>query len=383
MGTLIALSSPGALAGPWSIEPRLGVSADYDTNPGLREVDAVSEEHVAALFNLPLRYDADDVELALMPSGRLSNSSGYSSLASNYLHLDLSAQFINDLGSTSVQGGVARDSSLYHAGELVNGVGVRRDSAVTAVDWTRSITERIQTQLDANWSRVTYDQPPNATVLVDYRYISGGPTLAYALSERNTLKLLGNYGVYNSLDGITESKSRNLQLGLVRQLSELWSLSANLGYSRSQNSQKIFFGPFFLGTESFDQSDAVYSVNLSRQGEKLNLSAGISRAELPTGLAFLSRQDGANLSAVYKYTERWDFSATAAYERAQNPTLTGAVTSVRYLNAQATANWHWTPEWIVSLHAGRINQTLGSPAFTVGSTGVSLDIVRQFLRKHF
>ena len=385
-GTLL-IASGRISAEPWSIEPRLGVSADYGTNPSLRPLDPHSEEHVAALFSLPLRYDADGVGLLFSPSGRISNSRGYSSLASNYLHLDVNAQFINDLGSTSVQGELARDSSLAYAGQFANGIGVRRDTALTSADWTRSLTERSVLQLDASWTQVSYAQPPNATVLTDYRYITAGPTFSFALTERDTIKLLSGFGRYQSLNGITESKSENLQLGFVRQLNELWSLSTTAGYSRSTNTQKVFLGPFFLGSVSSNQNGAVYAATLTRQGEQFSFNGGISRSLQPTGFGYLSRQDNVTLNATYTLSERWDFATTAVWYKAQNPSAIGAqvyrgagASDVRYINVQLTANWHWTPQWVVSLHATRVTQQYGPPSVSSGSSGISLDVVRQFLR---
>ncbi len=371
-----------AWAGPWSIEPRVGVSTDYSTNPELRAVDPVSEEHVAALFNLPLRYDADGEEFSLAPSGRLSNSKGYSSLASNSVRVDSAAQFVSELGSWSLQGAVSRDSTLYSSGLVAYGygVGVRRDMATAAADWTRSLTERFQAQLDASWSHVNYDQPKYSTSLVDYRFLSAGPTLAYAATERDTLKLLGSAGLYQSLDGITQSKSDNIQLGYVRQLSEVLSLSASAGYSQSKNSAKFYFGPFYLGTVNANQDGTVYSVNLTRQGERFNFNGGISRALQPTGFAYLSSQDSVTANASYAYSERWNFSVNGAWQKESDPIRTGETIHLRYLNMQMTAAWNLTPQWVLSLHASRNSREYGPPRVSANSTGVSLDVVRQFLR---
>jgi hypothetical protein len=387
MGGMLSIIARSASAGPWSIEPRLGASAAYDSNPGLSALDPRAEEHIAALVNLPLRFDADGIALYLSPSARISNSHGYSSLASSYEHLDANAQFNSDLGSSTLQAGLARDSSLYHAGGLANGIGVRRDTAFTSADWTRSLTERSQLQLDLGWSHVSYGQAPNATALTDYRYLSGGPTFAFALSERDTLKVLSSVGRYRSLNGITQSNSENLQLGFVRQLHELWSLSTTFGYSRSTNTQKNFFGPFFLGELTSNQEGTVYAATLTRQSEQLTLNGSISRSLEPTGFAFLSSQDSVGLGARYVCSARWDFVLSAAWTKARNPlplgsqaVLGAAATDVHYFNAQLTADWHWTEQWIISMHATRITQQYGPPPISAASSGVSVDIVRQFLR---
>ncbi|HLZ96423.1 MAG TPA: hypothetical protein VKP66_00670 [Steroidobacteraceae bacterium] len=390
MGMTAALFARTAGAGPWSIEPRLGVSADFSTNPVLREFDSKAEAHIAGLMDLPVRYDVDSLDVLLRPSARISDSRGYSSLASDYEHLDANAQINNELGATTVQAGLARDSSLYYAGSLANGIGVRRDSAATGVSWSRSVAERAQTQVDASWSRVRYDEPASFNYLVNYRYLSAGPSFSYAATERDTIKILANAGQYQSLDGITESRSGNVQLGVSRQLSEIWTLSASAGHSRSKNSEKIYVGPFLLGALTSTQDGTVYSATVTRQGERFSLIGGASRTLQPTGFAYLSRQDSFNLNATYARSERWDFAVTAAWAKAVNPdvggrgaVLRGRESTVRYLNSQLTANWHWTPQWIVSFHATRITDKYGPPAASGASTGFGLDLSRQFLRTEF
>ncbi|HEY0748453.1 MAG TPA: hypothetical protein VGD63_17260 [Steroidobacteraceae bacterium] len=376
-----------AAAGPWNIEPRLGASVDYETNPALHEFDTRAEEHVAALIYLPLRYDADAVEFSLIPNARFSNSQGYSTLASNFVHIDSSAVFVNERGSTTLQAGLARDSSLYYLGATLNGAGVRRDTATTAIDWTHFFTERAQVQLDGSWAQVRYAQPANDNFLTDYRYPNAGPTFSYAVDERDTLKVIGNAGFYQSLDGRTSSKSQTVQLAFVRQLSELWTLSSAAGYSKSANIEKIFYGPILLGDINSTQNSTVYSANLNRQGETFGLNAGFARALQPTGFSYLSRQDSVTLNGTYTRSERWDFSLSAAWQKTRNPLVSAGVAqlggggvTVRYLNAQATANWHWTELWVVSLHATRIMEQYGPPAASGASSGVSLDLTRQFLR---
>ena len=376
-------------AEPWAITPRVGVSTDYSSNPDLLPVGNTAEEHVAGLLDLPVSYDSDGVEILVRPNGRLSNSRGYASLASNIAHLDANAQFLNDLGSTTVQGELARDSSLYFTGGLSNGVGVRRDAASTSADWTRTLTERSQIQLDGSWTQVRYAQPQNATSLVDYRYLSAGPTYAFQLSELNTLQVLGNVGQYQSLNGlsdtrsfngITQSESTSLQLGFIRQLNELWKLTTSAGYTRSLDRENYYFGPFFLETFKSNQDSTVYAATLARQGETITLSGSVSRALQPTGFAYLSQLTTASLGGLYTLSERWDYALNAVWQKALNPNLRGENVNARFLNAQFTANWHWTTEWLISMRISKISQERGPPSINVAASDVSVDIIRQFLR---
>jgi hypothetical protein len=384
MSLICAISAGRVRDEPWAITPKLGISGYYYTNPTLASNGGSAFENVAALVDLPVTYDADALEILVRPSGRLGNEKGYYSLASNYAHLDSSLQYSTDLSSTTLQGEVARDSSLYFGGGLNNGIGVRRDSKAASADWTRSITERAQFQLDASWSEVQYNQTANETGLTDYRYITAGPTFGYSFTERDTLQIIGNAARYQSLDGISESKSGSLQLGYVRQLDELWKLTVNAGYSRATNSEKVyftFFGfQFYLGTYTTNQDGGIYSVNLTRQAEQFTFAGTVSRVLQPTGFAFLSRQDAVSFTTTYKQSERWDYGLTFTWQEAQTPEFQGEVFNERYLNSQLSANWHWTERWTLQLQANRIAQHYGPPAITAASNGVNLSIYRQFLR---
>jgi hypothetical protein len=371
----------------------LGVSTAYNSNPLLEPDGAQAETRVAALVDVPLRYDTDQWDFMVRPNGRFTDQAGYSALGSNFEHLDSSAQYLDEVDSASLQSEVARDSSLYYLGGLVNRIGVPRDTASISADWTRLTTERSQIQFDAGWSRVRYVEPPDFNDLVDYRYLSAGPTFSYSLSERNTLKLLGTYGVYESLNGQTKSTSESAQLGFVRQLSEIWLLSTSAGYSRSMNRENTFidyFGFLFPVTQRSTQDGTVYAATVTRQGERLNFTGGITRALQPTGFAFLSNQTSYNITSSYVRSERWDFGLSASWLKATNPPvnsgqaqLNSEESTFRYLNAQLAVHWHWTPRWVVSVTLNRISQQYGSPTVTGNSSGISIDLSRQFLRTHF
>jgi hypothetical protein len=388
MGLFAAVTARASGEGPWSIEPVLGVSAEYTSNPLLQVTGEQAETRVAALIDVPLRYDSDQWELMLRPNARITDKTGYSSLGSDFEHLDGTAHYADELDSASLQTEVARDSSLYYLGSLADRIGVPRDTVSTSGDWTRSFSERIQINLDGSWQRVRYVEPADFNELVDYRYWSAGPTFDYSLSELDTVKVLANYGLYQSLNGATQSSSENIQLGFLRQLSEIWTLSANAGYSRSINRENGFidyFGFLFPVTERSTQDSTVYSASLTRQGERLSVTASASQALQPTG----SRQDSYSLSSTYTRSERWEFAASASWQRAQEPevqageaNVTGSI-AYRLLNAQLTANWHWTPEWVVSVTATRVMQQYGPPTVSVASSGVNVNFIRHFLRVQF
>ena len=172
--SIVTLLSAGGrvFANPWSTQPLIGVAAEYASNPDLIAPSPQSETHAALFVDLPMNYDLDSIHFAVTPRVRYSNTTGYSSITSNYYHLDSSAQFLNDLTSLTFTGSFYRDSSLLYAGGLANGIGERRDTSTADVNWQRLLTERVQFQLDVNTARTLYGQE---TALTELAWIIGTP----------------------------------------------------------------------------------------------------------------------------------------------------------------------------------------------------------------
>lgn len=379
IGLSLICAGGRASAGPWSTQPLVGVATEYVSNPALIAVGPKSETHAALYVDLPVNYDLDTVHYSLIPRARYSNTTGYSSVTSNYWHLDASAKYARELDIMTLTGALYQDSSLLYAGELSNGIGVRRDTASLDANWQRALTERAQFQLDANAVRTRYAQNTLSSSLVDYSDAGLSPAVSYAFSELSTVRLLGGVSRYRSLNGFSDSNSADLQLGLDHHFNELWMASATAGYSKSAN--QYHFG--FITIDS-TQKGAVYSVNLTRQTDTLTAIMTASRALTPSGFAFLTLQDTVSGLVNYSYSERLSFAAGVTWARIAQPLLTGGTSTRRFYNGDISANWHWTEQWVLSLHVSKIGQQfsaqLGQRAVSPTSNGVRLEISRQFYR---
>ena len=387
---LTAFASREVTASPLSMEPLVGAAAEYSSNPYLLSSDQRSVSDVALLMSDPTHYDLDQLHLGITPSVRYSSGGSYSSLASNYFHLNGSAQWLTDLDAVTATATAGRDSSLYQNGLSSDGIGVRSDALSGGVSWQRTLTPRSVLSLSGNWTRVVYSQNADATGLIDYRYTSVAASESYSLTERTKLQVFASAGKYRARDDLSESKNYSLQIGLDRQLTEIWKLSLAAGFARSDNSENDIVGPFLydgsvvgpflLGVIKSEQKGPVYSGSLTRLGEQLNITATASRSFLPSGFNFLSREDIAGLEAVYTATERWKFGAKASFQNTVTPSVSGEQLGVRYFSSQLSADWHWTADWVVSLHATWVDVRYQLPPLSGQSTGLSLEISRQFLR---
>ena len=387
-----------ARAGVWGSDPVVGIVGDYVTNPALLEMAHTAETTGALLLDAPTDYIGDGVGFYVIPDFRLSSSQGYASLASDYEHLTLKGELDAERNTLTATAGIYQDSSLYQdylsnaSGYLFNGsTGVKRDTLTADLNWDRNLTERLEFDTDVNSVQVKYGQaePGIAGTLTDYRDTNIAPTLSWLSSERNKWTLSASVGRYNSFDEdleSSESRSSNLQVGFVRNLSEIWSLTASAGYSRAlnrQNFDEIF--PYEPGIdivipirEESAQNGTVYSADLNRKGERLSFDIIASRLLAPTGYAFLSQQNLFKAQGTYTYSDRWSFLAYGFYQQAKNPELQGGLFTQTLKSVNLSASWRWTEFWTVTFTASRITEQLPSPGISLASTDVSIKISRQF-----
>jgi hypothetical protein len=393
LAAAMSIAKP-ASAGVWGSQPTVGISGDYSTNPGLLNLPNTAESHAALLLDGPTTYNGDAFKFSVLPSFRLSDTQGYSSLDSDYAHLNVSSEFDTARSALILSAGLARDSSLYHDYILDGAAGVRRDTATAELNWDRHLTERLEFNTDISTSRVRYGAPQGVGTLTDYKYTSVTPGLTWDESERTKITATASAGRYKSLDGTTESSNANLQLGFTKKLTEIWSLSASGGYSRANNElntneQFLEFTGSGIAIVSVpiavksSQNGSVFSVGLARQTELLLLAADASRQLTPTGFVFLSRQDSYGLKANYTPSERWTFGGDVHRVNYQQPQRTGPIVDLDISTLRVFATWQWTEHWTASVNVSYVLEHFATPIIGVDSTGVSVELSRQFDWKKF
>ena len=139
-----------AQAGVWGLDPVIGITGDYSTNAALLIDPPPHTEatHGAVLIDSPATYNGDAFQFSAIPSFRFSDSSGYSSLASNYEHLTVKSEFDTERSILTASGSVNRDSSLYQDYLPDGAMGVRRDTLASALGWQRALSERLDFNTD-------------------------------------------------------------------------------------------------------------------------------------------------------------------------------------------------------------------------------------------
>jgi hypothetical protein len=367
-------------AGAWATEPVLGLQTDFSTNPALALAGHTANVDGAILIDAPTTYTGNAWSFALQPSFRFTDNSGYTSLVSNYEHLSAVGELDTERNSLKMTALAQRDSSLYQDYNFSGSIGVRQDTALADLGWVRALTERVTFNVDASYSRVRYGQSSGSSTLTNYGYSSATPTLSWQATELTSLTLLAGFSIYKSLDGRTRSSDTNLEVGFVRQLTELWNISFRAGASRESDQIKEYFGPFFLGTLKSTGNGTVFSANATRQGERLATTLLASRSLVPSGFAFLSRRDLYELRAAYPHTERWTFQGYVRYRSEQDPQFFLPTVQRKYTDVGLSAAWLATEHWTLTTTVSHVTEKFGPPDFHVADTAVSLSLARHFNR---
>ncbi len=396
LAMLVLAPGCAAHAGVWGADPNVGVTGDYASNPGLLNTPHPAQSDTAVILDSPLSYVADDMKFSVLPSARFGNTRSYASTTSDYEHLTARSEFDTERGALTGSAGLTRDSSLYQD-YLSNGaVGVRRDGRNADLSWDRMLRERLDALLDVATTTVRYAQTAGVGSLVNYRYDNLATGLTWIASERGKLSVNAVYGRYDSLDRTTSSRTQNLQLGYLDQLSPLWSVTASAGYSRARNRLdeeillRINTGKGVLNlltpyrVES-SQNSPVYSLSIARQGALSTLTASATRQETPNGLAYLTLQDTLEFKAYYALTPRWSLSGDVRYIRTQNQQATGAaaVQSSYYKNLTLNASWQWTERWTAALTASRVAVLFEPSRLGLASNQIAVTLTRKFDHLHF
>lgn len=380
-----------ARAGVWGADPSIGVTGDYGSNPVLLELPRTAQTDAALLIDSPISYQGDALTLTFLPSFRLSDTRSYTSLNSNYVHFKASGELDSERNQLKLTVGATRDSSLY-GNYLVNGeTAVRRDGLTGELDYTRHLTERLDTDLDVSTQRVRYGTAVGNASLVDYNYTTVAPDVSLQGSERDRLTLSASGGQYESVDGTTRSRTLGAQLEYKRSLSEIWSLDASAGYSRQQNRltlevPELVFIPNY-GFVIIDVpvrvetqvSSPVYALHLARSGPRLTLNLGATRQEVPTGFAFLSRQTVIELQLNYSISPRWSVGAHEYRLRAQDPSLQSGGTFDRDVNSlTVSATCQLSEQLSLDIELSRTDEKYISTGLRLANNQVTLTFNYKF-----
>lgn len=373
-----------------SSESSVGIAADYNSNPFLRSSQINSAESEAVVANLPATYTSDTISYELIPRVRFAETQGVASLLSDYQYLDADWHLNEERNILTLNGFWHRDSTYYNLFENaeLNGASLHRQEETASASYERLINERSDIQVSGSYDQVNYGQNPLLAV-VSYNYAQGSAQYDRTLAERWRWTTSAGWGQYQLREQSYRSDTSFAQTGLSYSISELWSTSLQIGYSRvtseSQEQQLAIFqapgGGYEFGFETVKvgstQGTDSFAATVERKAERLVLDLAVSQALEPTGFGALLTVDDASIAANIPWSQRWTFGARLHASRLSDPLQQINLSDRRFYDAGLNASWLVTEHWTLQL-AGVYTVQRYSTALPVGaSASVSLSLSRQ------
>jgi hypothetical protein len=382
--------SGSAAAATLSSESSVGLETDYNSNPFLRSSDVQAAASEAIVANLPATYTSDTISYELIPRLRFGVTQGVTALLSDYQYLDADWHLNQERNALVLSGFWHRDSTFYNVFEnaALNGTNLHRQEESANASWQHLFGERSDLEILGSYDTVNYGQNPSFTV-VSYDYAQG--TLQYdrTLAERWKWTLSAGYGQYQLRNQSYTSDTRFAQTSLAYSLSELWSMSLQVGYSYVSSvteAQEIAVipapgGGFELGfvTVNFGASQGTesFAATIERKGERLVLDLAASQAIEPTGFGALLTVDDASIAANIPWTERLGFGARLHGSRLSDPLQQSSFYNRQYYDADLSASWLVAEHWTLQLSATYLLLRYSGSVPVGASSSVALSLSRQ------
>ncbi len=391
---LTCLLSGAALGATVSSQSSLGLSSEYASNPFQLRSGAVAAEALALVANLPATYTSDTQTIDLIPSFRLAQSYGPVSLLSNYGYLDSDWQWKSSRNTFSASGKWHHDSTYYDQFEQVDLLGHDLARLEESADgsWDRSLSERADVGLSASWDRVAYSQRSSSSVS-NYTYAQAAVQYTQVLSERMQWTSSLGYGHFQLLNGTYLSDDRFAQTGLQHNLSESWTLNAQVGYAYltahglSYSCCQLAIAPDgqpYLApipvTLYAGRGAPNFTVGVQQKGERFQFDLSASRVIQPSGLGALLTEDSAGVDASLAETERLSLDAGLQWVRISDLLERLNLQNQQYYNAHLSADWLWTEKWTLQLQALYTQQYTASRLPPGRGVTVYLNLLRRFGR---
>jgi len=214
---------------------------------------------------------------------------------------------------------------------------------------------------------VSYDASPLDRLrdqLNDFDTLTPGLSLVHQFNQQTQVfgTLSHSETQYDDLTD-TESKTDNLQLGVVYDITETWQARASAGRQRSNTNQRIstaiprpgfeFLFPFVYDivdvTRDYESTGTIYDARITRKFETGSLGLSASQSAEPSSSGVVEERTRINLNGDYRFSTKLSARLVASYGKSST-LAAGAIRRAR--NQMRTAigiapslTCIWTRNW--------------------------------------
>jgi hypothetical protein len=358
------LAAHPSLAAEWSMEPSVGLAANYNDNITLT---AAAHPSVWGILLSPAVQFSGETETLKVTGGlRLGVVRYYGEQGLNHNDYDFTSRssYKAERDVLGLNLAALKDPTLVS--ELAT-TGVvtayRQRTQLTAnPSWSRSLTEATAITASYSYNRVNYPDK-TGTSLIDYSDQTGTIGLQTLLDERNLASVTAYYDRYETNPASFLANTYGIQAGFDHHFSETLhgTLVAGARKTRSTTSSQALVcdGPILFGvcfgnlttlTSVSERSNAGWTLNagLEKRWETTTVSGRLSRDIYPTGNGQLVQTDRLQVA----WTKQWsptltaDVTASAYQSEYIGATVTGS--NSHYYRIEPKLTWHMTEWWVLS-----------------------------------
>jgi hypothetical protein len=391
----MACLSDAALSATVSSQSSLGVSSEYASNPFLQPSGAMSAEALALVADLPATYTSDTQTIDLIPSFRLAQTYGPVAVLTNYGYLDADWQWKSSRNTFSASGKWHHDSTYYDQFEQADLLGhdLARLEEGADLSWDRSLTERANLQVAASWDRLAYSQRSASSSVSNYTYSQASLQYVQLLRERMQLSGTLGYGRFELSNGTYLSDERFAQAALQRNLSERWSLQAQVGYAyltahglsysccqlAIMPDGELYLAPIPV-TLYTGHGAPNFMFGVQEKGERLQFGLSASRAIEPSGLGALITADSVGVDASLSETQRLTLEAGLNWARISDLLGRLSLEDQHHYTASLSADWLWTEKWTLQWRGSFTQNYTASRLPAARGVTIYVNLLRRFGR---
>jgi hypothetical protein len=365
-GVLLSLPAGLSRAAEWSVEPSVGLRADYDDNIHL------SPAPHPGVWGLKLSPDvkfSGETETLKVTGGlnfRINRYFGEDGLDTLDHTLSLRSDYKAERDLVGLNIDSIRDSTLVSELATTGAVQARRQRSLLTANptWSRALTEVTSLKASYSYTDVRYDDSAG-TGLINYSDQSASVGIQSKLDERNVLNVGAYYDRYETRPAESRANTYGVQGGYDYDFSETLHGSFLVGLRRTQSilgsHALVCDGPIILGfclgtvtevTSVQKESLSGYTLNaiLAKRWETDTVSGQLSREINPSGVGSLIETDRIAVTWTKEWspTLRSNVSAAAYHSRYVGSVVTDS--NSRYYTVEPRLTWRLAESW--TLDAG-------------------------------
>jgi hypothetical protein len=350
-----------ASAEQWVVLPRVGLTADTDTNRRLRVIPRQSEGLVLG-GALSVARLTETTQFALVPRYSIARYSGEDAMDSNDWGIDTTWHRAGERTLVDLSAGYSDDNTLAtELGEtgFVDG-NTRRHMATASASLSQYISVRHVLTYNVAYSDIDYLQTIG-TGLVGYRYPNASISYTYTATPRIDFTLIANQARLLAGEAGIESDTSGLQAGIHYRISENFNIEARSGGTH---------------TSSFGRSDTErsYFLGVDWRNPLSSFNFSLSRDVSPTGRGMLTNADDLNASYTRQLTEKVSFNATARASRRKDFTFDLRRNDYTYEAAGLGLSWQIDESWSLGAAAGYAHQAYEITPDTAAGKRIGLSL---------